>query len=47
MRLVLALDAQPHVGDHLAAPYAGEVVVHHVSPSQRTGIDGVIITGSA
>ncbi len=46
-RLVLALDAQPHVGDHLAVPSAGEVVVHHVSPSQSTGIDGVIIAGSA
>ena len=45
--LVLELDAQPKVGDHLASPSAAEVFVHHFSPWQRTGIDGVIIAGSA
>jgi hypothetical protein len=42
---VLNLEAAPYVGDTLELPHGETVLVHHVGPSPRDGLGGVIIAG--
>ena len=39
------LEAAPYVGDTLKLPHGETVLVHHVGPSPRDGLGGVIIAG--
>jgi hypothetical protein len=38
-------EAAPYAGDTLKLPHGETVVVHHVGPSRRNGLHGVIIAG--
>ena len=39
--------ADPKVGDELDIPHWGSVVIHHVTKSNREGLAGVIVAGTA